>query len=192
MQESFEPDVDAVEPVQDELEVLKARADRLGISYHPSIKVEKLREKLEKELSGEAPEKAAPTKVVKEEETEAQLNSRKRLEATELIRIRVTCMNPQKKDWDGEIFTTGNAVVGTIKKYVPFNADEGWHVPRMIYQQMLERQCQVFYTVTNRNGVKTRAGKLIREFNIEVLPPLTVEELKEIAQRQAMAAGSAA
>ena len=192
MQESFEPDVDAVEPVQDELEVLKARADRLGISYHPSIKVEKLREKLEKELSGEAPEKAAPTKVVKEEETEAQLNNRKRLEATELIRIRVTCMNPQKKDWDGEIFTTGNAIVGTIKKYVPFNADEGWHVPRMIYQQMLERQCQVFYTVTNRNGVKTRAGKLIREFNIEVLPPLTVEELKEIAQRQAMAAGSAA
>ena len=192
MQESFEPDVDAVEPVQDELEVLKARADRLGISYHPSIKVEKLREKLEKELSGEAPEKAAPTKVVKEEETEGQRNNRKRLEATELIRIRVTCMNPQKKDWDGEIFTTGNAIVGTIKKYVPFNADEGWHVPRMIYQQMLERQCQVFYTVTNRNGVKTRAGKLIREFNIEVLPPLTVEELKEIAQRQAMAAGSAA
>jgi hypothetical protein len=192
MQESFEPDVDVVEPVQDELEVLKARADRLGISYHPSIKVEKLREKLEKEMSGEVPEKAAPTKVVKEEETEAQRNNRKRLEANELIRIRVTCMNPQKKDWDGEIFTTGNAIVGTIKKYVPFNADEGWHVPRMIYQQMLERQCQVFYTVTNRNGVKTRAGKLIREFNIEVLPPLTVEELKEIAQRQAMAAGSAA
>lgn len=192
MQESFEPDVDVAEPVQDELEVLKARADRLGISYHPSIKVEKLREKLEKEMSGEVPEKASPTKVVKEEETEAQLNNRKRLEATELIRIRVTCMNPQKKDWDGEIFTTGNAIVGTIKKYVPFNADEGWHVPRMIYQQMLERQCQVFYTVTNRNGVKTRAGKLIREFNIEVLPPLTVAELKEIAQRQAMAAGSAA
>lgn len=192
MQESFEPDVDVVEPVQDELEVLKARADRLGISYHPSIKVEKLREKLEKEMSGEVPEKAAPTKVVKEEETEGQRNNRKRLEATELIRIRVTCMNPQKKDWDGEIFTTGNAIVGTIKKYVPFNADEGWHVPRMIYQQMLERQCQVFYTVTNRNGVKTRAGKLIREFNIEVLPPLTMEELKDIAQRQAMAAGSAA
>lgn len=192
MQESFNPDVNDEVLVQDELEVLKARADRLGISYHPSIKVEKLREKLEKEMSGEIPEKASPTKVVKEEETEAQLNNRKRLEATELIRIRVTCMNPQKKDWDGEIFTTGNAVVGTIKKYVPFNADEGWHVPRMIYQQMLERQCQVFYTVTNRNGVKTRAGKLIREFNIEVLPPLTVAELKEIAQRQAMAAGSAA
>lgn len=192
MQESFNPDVNDEVLVQDELEVLKARADRLGISYHPSIKVEKLREKLEKEMSGEVPEKASPTKVVKEEETEAQLNNRKRLEATELIRIRVTCMNPQKKDWDGEIFTTGNAIVGTIKKYVPFNADEGWHVPRMIYQQMLERQCQVFYTVTNRNGVKTRAGKLIREFNIEVLPPLTVAELKEIAQRQAMAAGSAA
>ena len=192
MQESFNPDVNDEVLVQDELEVLKARADRLGISYHPSIKVEKLREKLEKEMSGEIPEKATPTKVVKEEETEAQLNNRKRLEATELIRIRVTCMNPQKKDWDGEIFTTGNAIVGTIKKYVPFNADEGWHVPRMIYQQMLERQCQIFYTVTNRNGVKTRAGKLIREFNIEVLPPLTVEELKEIAQRQAMAAGSAA
>ena len=176
-------DIDTDLPVVDELTALKARADMMGVKYHPSISLEKLKEKITAHMNaGEDKPTAEP------EMDRAALQK----SASELMRIRVTCMNPAKKEWEGEIFTVGNAVVGTFKKYVPFNADEGWHVPRMIYQQMLERQCQVFYTVTNRNGVKTRAGKLIREFNIEVLPPLTVEELKEIAQRQAMAAGSAA
>ena len=107
--------------------------------------------------------------------------------ASELMRIRVTCMNPAKKEWEGEIFTVGNAVVGTFKKYVPFNADEGWHVPRIIYEQLKDRECQVFTTVRDSRGNSTRKGKLIKEFAIEVLPNLTEEEIKELAQRQAMA-----
>ena len=41
---------------QDELSVLKARADLLGISYHPSIGVEKLRDKLNSVIEGETKE----------------------------------------------------------------------------------------------------------------------------------------
>ena len=108
-------------------------------------------------------------------------------EATKLVRIRVTCMNPAKKEWEGEIITVGNAGVGTYKKYIPFNADEGWHVPNIIYQALQERQCQVFVSSKTKNGVTIRQGKLIKEFAIEVLPPLTEEELKDLAQRQAMA-----
>ena len=78
-------------------------------------------------------------------------------------------------------------VVGTFKKYVPFNADEGWHVPRIIYEQLKDRECQVFTTVRDSRGNSTRKGKLIKEFAIEVLPNLTEEEIKELAQRQAMA-----
>lgn len=173
---------------QDELSTLKARADLLGISYHPSIGVEKLREKLaaameggEEETKNEGKGSDAPV------ETEAQKRLRLMQEATKLVRIRVTCMNPAKKEWEGEIITVGNAGVGTYKKYIPFNADEGWHVPNIIYQALQERQCQVFVSTKTKNGVTIRQGKMIKEFAIEVLPPLTEEELKDLAQRQAMA-----
>lgn len=123
-------------------------------------------------------------------ETPAQRRRRIRNNANELVRINVTCMNPAKKEWAGEIFTVGNNAVGTIKKFVPFNTEDGWHVPRMILQVMQARQCQIFYTEKQKNGIKVRKGKLIKEFGIEILPPLTEEELEELARRQAMASGS--
>lgn len=163
----------------DELTALKTRADRLGISYHPSIGLEKLREKVNAKVEG-ASEEAAPV-------VEESLRARRKREASELVRIRVTCMNPLKKEYEGEIFTAGNSAVGTFKKYVPFNADEGWHVPRIILNQLLQRECQIFQTTKDSRGNKVRTGKLIREFAVEILPPLTAEELQELARRQAMA-----
>ena len=179
------------ELTQDELTTLKARADMLGISYHPSIGVEKLKAKIEAKLSDvpeEPSEEEAPApapKVVKE--TEGQKRQRLRKHAAELIRIRLTCMNPAKREWEGEIITAGNSAVGTFKKYVPFNADEGWHVPRIIYNQLVARECQVFTSVRDSRGNMTRKGKTIKEFAIEVLPQLTKDELDELARRQAMA-----
>ena len=172
-------------PVQDELAVLKARADALGISYHPSIGVEKLREKVNAALKKDEAPQEAPTADAKE--TESQRRNRLREEASKLVRIRLTCMNPHKKEWQGEFITAGNSVVGTFTKFIPFNADEGWHVPHIIYEQLRDRECQVFVTVRDSKGNATRKGKTIKEFAIEVLPPLTEEELKDLAQRQAMA-----
>lgn len=178
-------------PVQDELATLKARADLLGITYHPSIGLDKLREKVANTVSGgpaETPDPAVSDPVpTTEGESEGQRRARLRREANALVRLRVTCMNPAKKDWEGEVFTAGNSLVGTVKKYVPFNADEGWHVPNVIYQMLKDRQCQVFTTVKSARGVDVRKGKLIKEFAIEVLEPLSKEELAELAQRQALA-----
>lgn len=172
---------------QDELTTLKARADLMGVQYHPSIGVEKLREKIKAATEGtpvvEQPKE--PEAVVVE--TDGQKRSRLKKQAMELVRIRLTCMNPAKAEWDGEIITAGNSAVGSIVKFVPFNADEGWHVPRIIYEQLKERQCQVFVSKKDARGNNTRQGKLIKEFSIEVLPALTPVELAELARRQAMA-----
>jgi len=215
-----EVESEAVAP--DELALLKARADMLGITYHPKIGVEKLREKIAENLAADsevpvaaqvasvapvvasaaatavvadapavatapappvAPSTPAPAPAVPE--TEGQRKRRLRNEATALVRIRITCMNPAKKEWEGEIFTVGNSNVGTLKKFVPFEAEDGYHVPHMMYQMIKERQCQVFTTIKSKHGVSQRKGKLIREFAIEVLDPLTPEELKELAARQA-------
>ena len=178
-----------LEVTQDELTTLKARADLLGITYHPSIGVEKLRAKVEEAISSEpeAEVEAPAVKKASASESLSERRGRKRKEAAELVRVRVTCMNPNKNEWEGEIITAGNSVVGTFAKYVPFNIDEGWHIPRIIYNQLIQRQCQVFTTTRDSRGNSVRSGKLIREFNVEVLPPLTKEELAELARRQAMA-----
>ena len=187
-------DYEDQEVIQDELTALKTRADLMGLSYHPSIGLEKLRAKVKSVLDG-TPEGAAeePTVTVTSTanlphiETPDEFRGRKRKESSELVRIRLSCMNPNKKDWAGEIITTGNSLVGTFAKYVPFAAEEGWHVPRIIYDQLVERKCQVFVSTRDSKGNTTRKGKLIKEFAIEILPSLTIEELKDLAQRQALA-----
>ena len=175
----------------DQLTTLKARADLLNIPYHPSIGVEKLREKIAAAMADPTEEPKAPvvapeaTSMVAEEESEGAKRARLRREANELIRIRVTCMNPNKKEWEGEIFTAGNTAVGSFTKFVPFNVEDGWHVPRIIYNQIVQRQCQIFHTTRDGRGNSVRTGKLIKEFAVEVLPNLTTEELQELAARQA-------
>ena len=185
-------DIDNDQPlVQDELPTLKARADMLGVTYHPAIGLEKLKAKVTAALSGEVESSVVavadkPAAAAPEVETENAKRLRLKRHANELVRIRVSCMNPAKAEWEGEIFTCGNSLIGSVKKFVPFNAEEGWHVPRVIYEQMKERQCQIFVAVRDARGNTSRKGKLIKEFAIEVLLPLTKEELHDLAQRQAM------
>ena len=176
-----------------ELENLKIRAEKLGVKFHPSISADKLREKIKAAQAegegsvGEQPEVKSVTAAV--EESPAAKKLRLKREGLKLVRVRITCMNPTKKEWEGEIFTVSNNAVGTVKRYVPYNAEDGWHVEQILLNQLRERQCQIFTTDKDSRGNKIRKGKLIREFAIEVLDPLTEEELHDLAQRQAMAKG---
>lgn len=183
----------STEVVVDELAALKARADQLNLTYHPSIGLEKLREKVNAAINStdasvetKDPEPtAAATEAAPVEETLSERRMRLRRESNELVRIRVTCMNPAKKEWEGEMITSGNSTIGTFTKFIPFNNDEGWHVPRIILRQLQERQCQIFTSARDSRGNTIRKGKMIKEFAIEILPPLTVEELQELALKQA-------
>lgn len=197
-----------------DLEALKAKAAELGIKHHPKMGAEKLQALIEKQLAQSVKEPTVQTLTVSEITELQELRAEKALrdakakarpklsmaaqrkalmdDAKRLIRVRVANMNPNKRDWEGEVYTVSNAVVGTHKKYVPFNNDEGWHVPNIIVKHMQEKKCQVFYTKKDSRGNRTRHGKLINELNVEIMDPLTASELKELAQRQAMARGEAA
>ena len=176
-----------------ELENLKIRAEKLGVKFHPSISADKLREKIkaaQAEGEGEIAEKPEAKQATgTDEESPAAKKLRLKHEGLKLVRVRITCMNPAKKEWEGEIFTVSNNAVGTVKRYVPYNNEDGWHVEQILLNQLRERQCQIFVTDKDSRGNKIRKGKLIREFAIEVLEPLTEEELHDLAQRQAMAKG---
>lgn len=188
----------------DELVQLKQRADMVGFKYHHKVGVDKLRKDLAAFMQGqnddeavaeeiEQPRKKVLTSV--QPETPQSAKARRRAEAARLVRVRVSCMNPNKREWEGEIFTVSNSDVGTFKKYVPFNNEAGWHIPTIMLKMLQEKECQIFQTVNRPgpNGVmtKVREGKNIKEFNIEILPPLTEQELKDLANQQALARGQA-
>lgn len=177
------------EAQENELETLKSRADLMGIKYHAKIGIQKLKEKLEAHAEKVSAEVDSVTPVSTSGQKTTNTASKKK-EASALTRVMITCMNPMKKEWEGEIFCSGNAVVGTYKKYVPFGIE--WHVPKIILNMIEQRKCQVFQTKTDKNtGQKTRQGRLIAEFAVQILPALSESELKELAQRQAMANGTA-
>jgi hypothetical protein len=160
----------------DELELLKGRADDMGLKYHPSISLDKLKAKIE--------EANAP----KEEPVVAKASGSKTRqehvkEATKLIRIRIVNMNPNKREWQGEFFSASNRVVGTIKKYVPYDVE--WHVPNFIFKMIKARKFRVTKEVSNGKGGKITQNRFLPEFSVEVLPDLTPAELKELAADQA-------
>jgi len=68
-----------------------------------------------------------------------------------------------------------------VKKFVPFNNEEGWHIPQIILNQIEYGMMQKFKTVTRVNGEKVLEPYLTKKFNVRILDPLTREELEQVA-----------
>ena len=208
-----------------ELELLKQRATIMNIQFHPSIGIDKLKEKIaEKQAGGDDESKEDGTVEDGEEgvslgnataaqlqeqlatiqesenaakldvftpmqrDTPSQILNRKKKDALRLVRIRVTNMNPIKGSLQGELLSVGNSQIGFIKKYIPFNADQGWHVPQILLNELKARRYMAHFTIKDDKGKKVNKNKLVPEFAIEIMAPLTEKELNELKQRQIMAA----
>lgn len=210
MTDQTENQTPTLDPAE-ELKLLKGRADMLGINYSNNISAATLRKKIEDQLEGNSEEDEA-SDVVEEDsalseeyseevsasgepdfskmskrDIEIYLRNTLRQEALKLVRIRVACMDPKKKEVPGEIFSVGNKYIGTIKKFVPFGeaTDVGYHVPHCIYEMMKARKfLQITNTRDRRTGVNITKTRYVPEFAIEVLPQLTEEELTKLAVEQ--------
>lgn len=120
------------------------------------------------------------------------LSKRERIvrEAMKLVRVRITNLDPKKKDLQGEIITVANKYIGTVKKFIPFGAatDGGYHIPKVLYDELESRRFTHIQSTRNKQtgqiDVRTSEAK---EYAIEVLPPLTREELAKLAAVQASA-----
>lgn len=167
---------------------LKSKADLMGVKYHPSISYSTLLAKVREAQASDKPAEQEPEATAPvEQETIQELRARYRAEATKLVRVNISNMNPFKRDIESEIVSAGNSYVGTIKRCIPFNTTDGWHVEQILLNTLRERKCQVFRTVKGQGGQPDRReSQLVNEFAIEVLDPLTPQELKELARRQAM------
>ena len=104
--------------------------------------------------------------------------------AMKLTRVVVTPNDPAMVNYPGLIFSVGATGLNNgrmVKKFVPFNNEEGWHVPQIILNQIENGQMQKFKTVTRANGEKVLEPYLTKKFNVRILDPLTREELEQVA-----------
>lgn len=182
----------------DELTILKQRATLMGVKFSNNISVETLRAKIEAHVSEEETVGEAELNPLAGDVAGAvpasKMTMRQQLMAEQLrlVRLRITNLDPKKKDLPGEILTVGNEYIGTVRKFVPFGevTDDGYHVPYILYKLLENRRFLHIRTVKDRRTGKDRIEtQWAKEFALEVLPPLTEEELKRLANAQA-AAGS--
>ena len=168
-----------IEVQQDEIQEIKSRLDQMGIKYHHNAKVDTLRALLNKAIKGD--------EVVEEsgELSVAQVRAKLMADANRLIRCRITCMNPNKRDWTGEIFTAGNSFTGSIKKFVPYNCEhaESYHIPKILLDVMRERKYLQTRQIKSKSGA-IQESYFVPEFQIVELDPLTEEELAQLASDQ--------
>ncbi len=136
-------------PQVSELDILKARAKLMSITFSPNIGLEALRQKINEKLNGPAEVIAAPNSQVNaleqanqapanhaaemvaasvQDETQAApapvktrtIRQMMRDEQMKLVRLRITCLDPKAKDLTGEVFTVANEYLGTVRKFIPY------------------------------------------------------------------------
>lgn len=166
-----------------ELEELKLKAKELGISFSPNIGAEALRKKIEAvEIK---PIEADP--VSDKQKQQARLRTDVRKEALRLIRCRISNNDPAKRDLQGDYYTVANQLIGKVTKYVPFRgkAAESYHIPYCIYRMLINKKYISIDAAKGNNLNQTSRARELPEFNIEILEPLTEEELQELAKEQA-------
>ena len=161
---------------EEKLEGLKAKAKTMGIKFHPKIGHEKLLAKIQDAMGASAP-LATPSvearKSLKEQRRDALL----------LVRVRVSPMNVHMNGLKGQYFAVANRLVGTVKKYIPFNSPYGCHVPKILKDEIESKQYQVFREHTTPTGKTVTKNELVKAYAVEYLQPLTRKELMTVQDK---------
>ena len=196
----------------DEMTLLKARAKLMGIVFSNNIGKDALIAKINAKLNEEedpgetqtnetnqasqaSTEMVPPNPLIGQTEPQPAnartptLREYLMREQMKLVRLRISNLDPKKADLPGEIITVSNEVLGTVQKYIPFGevTDDGYHVPYCIYTVLKDKMFLDIRSKRGLNGVPQISQKWVREFALEVLPPLSPEDLRELATAQAAA-----
>lgn len=199
--QALNPNADA--QAVDELTFLKERAKVMGIPFSNNISLETLRKRVNDKMEGkeEAPEVNALTgdpeiaqalnpKPLNPKANAVALRKLMHAKQMRLVRVRVTNMDPKKKDLPGEIWTVANEYLGTVRKFVPYGeqADDGFHIPYCLYRLLDSKRFLHIRDVKDRTTGTVRQDKVwAKEFSLDVLPALSQGELDQLAAAQAAA-----
>ena len=178
--------------VKQEREALKARCQLLGIQTQGNQSNETLRALIrakqdEMDAAARQANPAAFDEAVETSEGRTpSLREYLKTEALKLVRVRISCMNPQRAKMGSVIITTGNEYTGTVRKVVFFGekTENGYHIPQIILNVLQRRKFQQVVEERNHKGHLVPRARWMKEFNIEILPPLTQKELNALKDRQ--------
>jgi len=196
------------------LEQLKDIAIMLSFQHHYNVGVEKLTEQLTKHCEGlgknfsdvvteylkdQSKQEVNTTEV--KSSLEEEINRLRKLtfvdvakeqakkdealqieDATKLIRCMLTCNNKNKTSYFGEVFAVRNAAISEIKKFIPFGVST--HIPQIMFNMIKEKQYQVFRKEKLPTGITVTRSHLVPEYNIQILDPISKEELEAIKKKQ--------
>ena len=191
------------EAAVDELTLLKERAKQMGIPFSNNISLETLRKRIADKMEGkDEPEvnplagdseiaaiTAAPKKLDAKQNALA-LRKLMHREQMKLVRVRITNMDPKKKDLPGEIWTVANEYLGNVRKMIPYGeqTDDGFHIPYCLFRLLQSKRFLHIRTVKDHvTGLERQEKQWVKEFSLDVLPDLTKEELARLAAAQAAA-----
>jgi hypothetical protein len=108
--------------------------------------------------------------------------ARAKKEGGKLMRVRVTCNDPQFKKHPGVIRAAGSTLY-FVRRFIPFNRIT--HIEKVLYDFLKRSEYQWFEEKTNRStGRKYKVPRTSPAFVIEDLPALTPKELEELAKDQ--------
>jgi len=110
-----------------------------------------------------------------------------RAKALILRRVTIVNLDPQDAELSGAVITVMNKYTGKVSKFIPFGegTEGGYHIPQILLNH-LQDQRFVMRKVKKGGqfGVKTYVTSLVPKFSITILPDLTHDELKNLADRQ--------
>lgn len=173
-------------PTPTERELLKQKADLLGLTYASNISTDKLRDLINQ--ANEPVEVKQDTSVNKAGSSVEDEAMALRLELTKKIRVMITCNDPLMKDWDmTPYYSFSNSIVTLPKQTFPLNVE--WHVPKAYFDMMNAMECRIPVKSKDEKGRTITISKMIKKYNITVLPPLTEDELEALKQAQIMRDG---
>ena len=168
-------------------ELLKERADLLGIEYKPNITDAKLLSLIENAVNP-ANSVEASVKAKTDDELLSEVTANQTLKMTKLRRVIIACMDPAMKDWDTTpILSISNSIITLPKMVIPLNVE--WHLPQAYYDLLKEAKCYTSVRSKDHKGRPITVRKEISKYSIQDLPDLTEEELNDLKQAQIMRDG---
>lgn len=199
--------------MSNDIESLRVRATELGLKFSGNTGVAKLKEKIDASMSGSIsdilgsseplPEIIKPKKVdgprslaelqimdVHAVPKTDQVLIRQIIRAKALVLRRVTIINldPSDAELSGAVITVMNKYTGKVSKFIPFGegSENGYHVPQILLNYLEDQKFVLRKQIKGGTfGVKTYKTTMVPKFNITILPDLTPDELKNLADRQA-------
>ena len=170
-----------------ERDLLKEKADLLGITYAGNISTEKLRDLVNKanDPDGIESEQSSNNSTAV---SNGNLANDFRLEMTKKVRVLITCNDPMMKDYDmTPYYSFSNSALTLPAITVPLGVE--WHIPYAYVLMLQDMECKIPVKTKDAKGRPTTTRRTIKKYNVNILPPLTEKELEELKQAQIMRDG---